>query len=734
MLGAAESRFARSLHAAGLDVALFTDVSALTESLDRGGAAPEVLYLDCTDPVFGDVPAAVHRSVNDALSVLQALLADERLSGSRLVLLTSGAVAGREPDLTAGSQDFAAAGAGAQNLAAAAVRGLIRSAQAESPGRLLLLDIDLNALDVAALDGALGLDEPEVLLRGDEVFLARLTRQGAGAALDAPQAGSAWRLGIVDGEGSFDGLGLLEREEAAERLEYGQVRLGVRAGGLNFRDVLAVLGVVTVDGDVLLGGEGAGVVLEVGEGVSELAPGDRVMGLFDGAFGSVAVADCRLLARMPEGWSFAQAAATSIAFLTAYYALVDLARVQPGETVLVHAAAGGVGMAAVQVARLLGARVLASASPGKWGVLEGLGLDEAEIASSRSPEFAQRFGDQGVDVVLDCLAGDLVDAGLGLLGPGGRFVEMGKTDVRDAREVAARYPGVSYQAFDLPETGVERMGEMLHEVLRLFEWGTFEPLPTSVWDVRHAPEAFRFMSQARHVGKIVLRFPVTPRWQGTVLITGGTGGLGAQVARHLVAEHGARSLVLTSRRGLEAQGARELQVELESLGARVSVKACDVADRGQLADLLGSLAQTHEPLRGIVHAAGVLDDGVIESLTPERIDRVLAPKVDGAWHLHELTEHLDLSAFVLFSSAAGVLGWAAQGNYAAANTFLDSLAEHRRARGLPATSLAWGQWAKSSGMTGHLSETDHSRLRRSGSQGVLLRGGSCAARRRARGG
>ena len=201
--------------------------------------------------------------------------------------------------------------------------------------------------------------------------------------------------------------------------------------------------------------------------------------------------------------------------------------------------------------------------------------------------------------------------------------------------------------------------------------------------------------------------------QGTVLITGGTGTLGALLARHLVAQHGVRHLLLTSRRGADTEGTLKLQAELESLGSSVRIVACDVTDRDQLKTLLDSISEEH-PLSAVVHTAGVLDDGVIGSLTSERIDRVLAPKADAAWHLHELTEHCDLQAFVLFSSAAGTLGGPGQGNYAAANTFLDALASFRQARGLTGASLAWGLWEEASGITAGLSEADRSRLKRSG--------------------
>jgi NADP-dependent 3-hydroxy acid dehydrogenase YdfG/acyl carrier protein len=198
-----------------------------------------------------------------------------------------------------------------------------------------------------------------------------------------------------------------------------------------------------------------------------------------------------------------------------------------------------------------------------------------------------------------------------------------------------------------------------------------------------------------------------------VLVTGGTGGIGSLLARHLVAEHEVRSLVLVSRQGRAAEGAQALEAELVGLGAQVTVAACDVADREQLAGLLEQVPGEH-PLTGVVHTAGALDDGVVEALTPERVDRVLAPKVDGAWHLHELTKHMDLPAFVLFSSVAGTFGGAGQGNYAAANAFVDALASHRQALGLAGTSMAWGLWAQSSAMTSHLREGDRARIARLG--------------------
>jgi acyl transferase domain-containing protein/NADPH:quinone reductase-like Zn-dependent oxidoreductase/acyl carrier protein len=677
------------------------DLDALAEASAAGAPAPAGVRVRAASiaPADGGLADSVHDLGARMLDLLQSWLASEPLAESRLVLLTDGALA--------------VSGGESPNLAQAALLGLMRSAHSENPGRFGVIDLDGSS--TAGLYGALVSGEPELALREGVARAPRLARAGSGTPLMPPEGEAAWQLGI-ETPGTLESLVLIPSSTAREPLEPGQVRVAMHAAGLNFRDVVVALGLVSHAGGEL-GGEGAGVVSEVGPGVEGLAPGDRVMGLMTAALGTTTITDARLLAKIPDGWSFAEAASVPIVFMTAYHGLFDLADLKQGEAVLLHGAAGGVGMAAIQLAAHVGAEVFATAHPSKWETVEGLGVDRSHISSSRTLDFKdevlERTGGRGVDVVLDSLAGEFVDASLDLLPRGGRFIEIGKTDIRDADEVAAQHAGVAYQAFDLLEAGPGRIQTMLSEVVSLFEQGVLHHLPVSTWDLRRGPDAFRHMREAKHVGKIVLCVPQPPERDGTVLITGGTGGLGALVARHLAGEHGARRLVLTSRRGLEAEGAEELVAALAELGCEAEVAACDIADRQQVEALLAAIPAEH-PLTAIVHAAGVLDDGVIDSLDGERLRKVMAPKVDGALNLHELTEDAVLSQFVMFSSVASTLGSPGQGNYAAANAFMEALAQHRQARGLPATALAWGAWERVGGMLGALSDADRSRGERMG--------------------
>ncbi|MGW8702942.1 SDR family NAD(P)-dependent oxidoreductase, partial [Streptomyces eurythermus] len=728
-VGGADERFAadgavRHFAADGA-VGRFADLAALRDAVAAGAPVPDVVVavLDALGTEAGSVVRRVHEATAGALSLVQEWLAEESFGSARLALATTGAVGTRHGE----------APAGPDGLAFSAVWGLVRAVQSEHPDRLLLIDLDGELTSQENLLATLAagvVGEPQLAVREGRLFAPRMVRAGAAeGALTPPSGERAWRLGVRT-QGALENLELVTGPAAEAPLESGQVRIDVRAAGLNFRDVMMVLGMYP--GDLAIGSEGAGVVLEVAADVTGLRPGDRVMGLFAGAMGPVAVADRAMVVRMPKRLTFSQAAAIPVAFLTAYYGLADLARVRPGQRLLVQAAAGGVGSAAVQLARHWGVEVFGTASPGKWDRLREAGLDADHVANSRTLDFERAFLDatdgQGVDVVLNSLAHEFVDASLRMLPRGGVFLEIGKTDIRTPGEIAERHPGVDYRPFDMGEAGPERIQTILTELVRLFESGTLRPPAVTSYDVRHAREAFRALGQARHSGKLVLTMPgaltvpgqgpraaapgaVDP--DGTVLITGATGALGRLVARHLVTAHGVRHLLLLSRSGPSAPGADELVAELSGLGGQVTLRACDAADRESLAAALRDVPAGH-PLTAVIHAAGVLDDGAAEALTPQRLASVLRPKADAAWNLHELTASADLSAFICFSSLSGLLGAAGQANYAAANGFLDALAQHRRAQGLPAASLVWGLWEAPDGMAGGLDRADLARLERAG--------------------
>ncbi|WUI10509.1 SDR family NAD(P)-dependent oxidoreductase [Micromonospora sp. NBC_00421] len=705
VLGADAPGLAGDLERAGGLCAAYPDLAGLVAAVAEGAAVPDVVAV----PVGSGAPIgpdAVRATVLGALDLTRSWLAVEgRLGLARLAFVTTSAVAVGD-----GTEDV--------DPVSAALWGLVRSAQSEEPGRFVLVDLDADPVSAWALPAALAAGKPQLAVRSGTVHVPRLVRHRSRPDGPlTPPAGAAWRL-AAGGQGTLEGLALVPAPDAEAPLAPGQVRVAVRAAGVNFRDTLIALGMYP--GTPLLGAEGAGVITEVASDVVGLTPGDRVLGMWTGGLGPVVVADARMLARIPRGWSYAQAASVPAVFLTAHYALTRLAGLRPGQSLLVHAGAGGVGMATLQLARHLGVEVYATASRGKWDALRGLGLDDAHIADSRSLDFARRFldatGGRGVDVVLNSLAGDFVDASLRLLPRGGHFLELGKADVRDPDRIAADHPGVGYRAFDLVEAGPELVGQLLGELMELFATGVLNPLPLTVRDVRRARDAFRLISRARHVGKVVLTMPPAFDAYGTVLVTGGTGTLGGAVARHLVARHGVRHLVLAGRSGPTADGASALVDELTAAGASVTVVACDAADRVALRRLLDGIPTAH-PLTAVVHAAGVLDDATITALTAGQVDAVLRPKADAVVNLHELTLDRDLSAFVLFSSAAALFGSPGQGNYSAANGFVDAFAQHRRAQGRQAVSLAWGLWADSSRMAGHL---DQAGMRRRMARGGVL--------------
>jgi len=556
--------------------------------------------------------------------------------------------------------------------------------------------------------------EDQVAYRGRERRVARLRRlRQATGGLEVPK-GQPYRLEIT-ARGQLDNVAL--RPAVRQAPGPGQVEIKVRASGLNFRDVLNLLNLYPGDPGPL-GGECAGEIVAVGPGVERFRPGDEVLALAPASFASYATTLAEFAALKPKHLGFEEAATIPICFLTAHLALRRLGNLRPGERVLIHAASGGVGLAAIQIARRVGAEIFATAgSPKKRDYLKSLGIEH--VMDSRSTEFARKIqeatGGEGVDLVVNSLTGDSIAASLSVLRAGGRFLELGKTDLWDQQRVDAFRPGVAFHAIALDRMMAEEpqtVDQLMREVMAEFAEGKLEPLPLRSYPIPRVVDALRHMARAEHIGKVVIQAVetadagdggLTLRADASYLVTGGLGGLGLKLARWLV-DRGCKHLVLTSR-SAPSDEARRILEDLEKSGAKIAVRACDVGNRAEVANLLASLRGALPPLRGVFHLAGVLDDGVLREQNRERFDRVMASKVLGAWNLHALTQDQPLDLFVLFSSAAALLGSPGQGNYAAANAFLDALAAWRRSLGQPGLAIHWGSWAEV-GMAARLKDSE----------------------------
>jgi acyl transferase domain-containing protein/NADPH:quinone reductase-like Zn-dependent oxidoreductase len=507
-----------------------------------------------------------------------------------------------------------------------------------------------------------------------------------------------------------------------------EVQIECRAHGLNFRDVLTAMGSYA-GASAPLGAECAGIVIKAGDAAG-IAPGAAVVAFAGGSMRSRVNVSVSHVVRKPAEMSFAEAATIPVAFLTAHYAFTRLARLESGQTVLIHSAAGGLGQAAVQLARRCGATVIATAgTPEKRAYLRSQGI--AHIFDSRSEKFAEEVlavtGGAGVNVVLNALSGDKIAAGFKALRQGGAFLEVGKRDIWSASKVAAIRPDARCWAFDLGEVSgrdPELIAQMLHEIFGAFAKGELSPLPSEIYAIDQAESAFRHMASGRHVGKLVLVRPPPPMassaWttalrEGTVLITGGTGALGLSTARWLL-EQGAKSLILLSRRGVSDE-ARRMQDEFAEQGACLVVEAADVANRDQLGRVLErACSRDDAPLRVVIHAAGEVDDRLLAEHSGKTFASAMRTKVEGARLLDELDDMTAANkpiTTIYFSSAAALLGSAGQASYAAANAYLDGLAEERTARGLHTLSVNWGAWADG-GMAAQLSDAATARMARQG--------------------
>ena len=584
-------------------------------------------------------------------------------------------------------------------LAGAALWGFGRVVAREAPQlQSRMLDLDPEAAEPQAVlpEELLFADfENHIAYRQGRRQAARLVRTGAGAERLALPENADWVLSPDEG-GAIEALQV--QPLTARTLEPKEVRIAVEACGLNFLDVFRAMGLVE---EGLLGEEFCGRIVETGSDVTAVSVGDRVAGFAFGTFGPEVVTREELVALAPSEVSATALATIPSVFVTCVLSY-ELAGLKAGDRVLIHAGAGGVGLAAIQLAQAAGAEVFATASARKQAYLRSLGIEH--VFDSRSTAFGQEIldatGGAGIDVVLNSLTGEgFIEASLACLAQGGRFVELARRDILSEDEMAALRPDVAYSILDLyalKQQDPARPGAALREVLARIATGELTPLTHTRWSFAETSAAMDFMRAARHIGKIVLTPPpLVKGWlrqDRTYLVTGGLGGIGCALAEWL-AERGAGSVVLNGRRSPDAAAEKAIEA-LRARGFRIEVELADVTDTAAVDEMLARMDRELPPLAGVIHSVGVLADASLGNQSWESFETVLWPKMLGAWHLHRATADHDLDMFVLFSSVAGVLGNPGQANHAAANAFLDQLAAHRRALGLPGQAIAWGAWSE----------------------------------------
>ena len=538
-------------------------------------------------------------------------------------------------------------------------------------------------------------DENHIAYRLGRRRAARLVRPGTTSERLTLPDDSDWVL-APHRDGIFDQPEI--KRLPTRTLEPREVLVSVEATGLNFWDVFRSLGFIE-EGD--LGRELCGHILDIGSEVTNVSIGDRVVGLGFGAFAPEMVTHSELVAPAPDGISVSGLATIPSAFVSAALSY-HYSGLEPGDRVLIHAGSGGVGLAAIQLAQVAGAEVYATASAPKQAYLRSLGVEH--IYDSRQTKFGEEIladtGGEGIHVVLNSLTSEgFIDASLACLAEGGRFVELARRDILTHEEMTELRPDVKYDILELDvlkKTEPEWVGEVLREVMAGISTGELKPVVHSRWPLAEAGAALSFMRSARHIGKIVLTPPPVTNGQvrqdRSYLVTGGLGGIGIAVAEWL-ADHGASTIVLNGRRDPDPEAQTAIEM-LRGRGVKVEVELADMTDTAAIDAMLARMDANYAPLGGVIHSVGVLSDAALTNQNWESFEQVLSPKILGAWHLHRATMDRDLDMFILFSSRVGVMGNPGQANHAAANAFLDQLAGHRRAMGLPGQAIAWGAWSE----------------------------------------
>jgi NADPH:quinone reductase-like Zn-dependent oxidoreductase/SAM-dependent methyltransferase/aryl carrier-like protein len=594
-------------------------------------------------------------------------------------------------------------------LEQAPLRGLarvLRNEHAELNTYLVDISPEVNEFDVASLAReiiAANVDEDEIALRGHRKFVNRMI--GHRNLRETGNLATAFKLSRERRQAGHDGLSA--REVTMPLPGPGQMLVQVRAAGLNFKDYARHASLIDPGSD-RLGLEGAGIVTAVGDGVTQFAPGDEVMGLMAGSLSNPTLTNARVVVRKPATLSFEDAAGVPIAYLSAYYALKKQARIAPGESVLIHTAASGLGLAALQVARAFGATVFATAgNDEKRDYLRAYGV--GYVGDSRSGAFADDIlrltGGKGVDVVLNTLPAEMNQANIRILSPGGgRLIDLSNVYYGAQLHYETLRKGIQFSAFDLSaiaDDNPDLISTMLVELAALFESRALRPIQYRRVPIDRISETLLSFRKAAHIGKVVVSFAddaidMTPtasaialRADASYLISGGLSGFGLSTAKWL-AEQGAKHLVLVGRRGAVSPEAIEELAELREAGTEVHAVAADVADAQQMQKLLTRFGRDFPPLHGIVHSAMVLHDVAIRDMTRAHLDMVLTPKIDGAWNLHRFSLDQPLDFFICYSSLSAALGNRDQANYAAANEYLEALTRFRRAAGRPALAIGWG--------------------------------------------
>ncbi|MUM15943.1 SDR family NAD(P)-dependent oxidoreductase [Mycobacterium sp. CBMA271] len=583
----------------------------------------------------------------------------------------------------------------------ASLWGFGRTTINEEPAlRAKLVDCDGSPEAVQALANLLATPgdepaEPEIAVRQGKLLASRLLPWARSGHLTVPR-GSDYALAPTE-RGAIDNLRITEKEVSAPEEGYVQVR--VEAAGLNFRDVLNVLGLYPGDPGPV-GGDFAGTVTQLGDGVTGLEVGQRVYGSMQGAFASRFNVPAQFLAPIPDGVSAVEAATIPAAALTVRLSF-DWATLNPGDKVLIHAASGGVGLAAIQMAQQHGAEVYATASTFKRATLRKLGVKY--VYDSRTTDFADQIladtDGAGVDVVLNSLTSEgFIEATVRATAKNGRFAEIAKRDIWTPEQMAEVRPDIAYEIVALDTvmfTEPDRIRVLLTEVSEGLANGEWTPLPAEIYPLTEARAAFRRMQQARHIGKIVCQMPnpLAPRPDRSYLITGGLGAIGLHTASYL-AQLGAGDIVLTSRRAPDADAQKLIEEMTERYKTRIHVFTADVGEEAEVAKLLERIRAEVSPLAGVAHLAGVLDDALLGQQSVERFRTTLAPKAFGAEYLDRLTKGDDLDFFIVSSSVSSLFGSPGQSNYATANALLDGLIARRRAQGLPATGINFGPWGQ----------------------------------------